>query len=564
MQRERDVYERLSSPLGVVVREAESVNFSIYSDDDIRRLSVVCVHSAEQRDALNRPLPGGLYDPKMGPTDHYLSCPTCGLDYTLCPGHLGRVELSLPVYLPTLFPTLLQLLRGKCLNCHAFRADREVLWPVVDCLSLLNAGLVVDAAEVLSGSASGVDASSAAAAVGDPEDDVEGDGTARGGGSRASRRRGRGRGRSDEAQEGWYSGLSADASAALKKAAKEATRGCDRGGEGAPMDQQQVAASRSPHAHTLRREAITRFYKVLIGTAKCAGCGHQSGKIKGEGGCKLFCAALSKKARNANAAVGGGGGAALGHRRDEGEGSDSDDAQPTGGGGGAASGVAGGAAEGAAANGLTVASRYMTPTEAQRHMADLWRTEGTVLRRVFRSLHAGSFFMRVVPVTPNRFRPPSTVGDGIFEHPSNVHLSRILALELELRKRLVELQEAEGGGGGEQGGGGGESSGSDEEAGGATAGVVAAARGAAAVMSDKARTTERMIRVWDEMCRAVASVGDGTKSGMRNPTPGVKQLIERKQVMQLAAALGCPPPISEANETLPKRPPAQTRPPTIA
>lgn len=145
----RAVFERLASPLGVVVRESESVRFSVYSDDDIRRLSVARVHSAEQRDALNRPLPGGLYDPGMGPTDHYSSCPSCGLDYTHCPGHLGRIELTLPVYLPALFPTLVQLLRGKCLHCHAFRTERKQLRLFVDALSLLNAGLIVDAASLL-------------------------------------------------------------------------------------------------------------------------------------------------------------------------------------------------------------------------------------------------------------------------------------------------------------------------------------------------------------------------------------------------------------------------------
>ena len=94
MQRPDDAFERLSSPLGVVVRESESVRFGVYSDAELRKLSVVQVHSAEQRDAMNRPLPGGLYDPAMGPTDHYAMCPTCGLDYQLCPGHLGRIELA--------------------------------------------------------------------------------------------------------------------------------------------------------------------------------------------------------------------------------------------------------------------------------------------------------------------------------------------------------------------------------------------------------------------------------------------------------------------------------------
>ena len=119
MQRESCLYDRLASPLGVVVRESEAVEYGVYGDDDVRRLSVVQVTSAEQRDALNRPLPGGLYDPKMGPTDHYSSCPTCGLDYSLCPGHLGRLEFVLPVYMPMLFITLKDL--GPSVLCHSLR-----------------------------------------------------------------------------------------------------------------------------------------------------------------------------------------------------------------------------------------------------------------------------------------------------------------------------------------------------------------------------------------------------------------------------------------------------------
>ena len=110
----RAVFERLASPLGVVVRESESVRFSVYSDDDIRRLSVARVHSAEQRDALNRPLPGGLYDPGMGPTDHYSSCPSCGLDYTHCPGHLGGIDSRFPFYITTGTPNSCATMAMAC------------------------------------------------------------------------------------------------------------------------------------------------------------------------------------------------------------------------------------------------------------------------------------------------------------------------------------------------------------------------------------------------------------------------------------------------------------------
>jgi DNA-directed RNA polymerase I subunit RPA1 len=33
--------------------------------------------------------------------------------------------------------------------------------------------------------------------------------------------------------------------------------------------------------------------------------------------------------------------------------------------------------------------------------------------------------MQVVPVPPNRFRPPSYIGDAAFEHPHNIALTRV-------------------------------------------------------------------------------------------------------------------------------------------
>ena len=89
-------------------------------------ISILVSHK-EQRDALNRPLPGGLYDPKMGPTDHYETCTSCGLDYSLCPGHIGHIDLALPTYSPVLFQHMLKLLKSKCFNCHRFRADATKL-----------------------------------------------------------------------------------------------------------------------------------------------------------------------------------------------------------------------------------------------------------------------------------------------------------------------------------------------------------------------------------------------------------------------------------------------------
>ena len=148
-------WEMLASPLAVVAKETTGLRYSFYTDDELRKLSVCKVDSAEQRDTLQRPLPGGLYDPAMGPTDQYGSCVTCGLDYATCPGHMGRIELAMPVYVPALFPSLVQLLRGSCLHCGRFRADAGRVAPFGRALDLLDAGLLVDAAKWLGASPGG-------------------------------------------------------------------------------------------------------------------------------------------------------------------------------------------------------------------------------------------------------------------------------------------------------------------------------------------------------------------------------------------------------------------------
>jgi len=69
-------------------------------------------------DNLNRPISGGLYDPAMGPIDRQSRCTTCSLSYKECPGHMGHIELPVPVYNPLLFKDLYRVLRSKCFMSH--------------------------------------------------------------------------------------------------------------------------------------------------------------------------------------------------------------------------------------------------------------------------------------------------------------------------------------------------------------------------------------------------------------------------------------------------------------
>jgi len=47
--------------------EVDSLHFSFYSDDEIKRISIKKITKLERLDAKNLPVPGGLLDPAMGP-----------------------------------------------------------------------------------------------------------------------------------------------------------------------------------------------------------------------------------------------------------------------------------------------------------------------------------------------------------------------------------------------------------------------------------------------------------------------------------------------------------------
>eukprot|EP00966_Prymnesium_polylepis_P098257 2275585-Prymnesium_polylepis.1 len=239
-------YEALTSPHHAVVQDAKRLRYSFYTDDEMRQLSAAKIYSSEQRDALQRPLPGGLYDPAMGPTDHYESCVTCGLDYATCPGHFGTIELAVPVYNAMLFPTLVQLLRGTCLHCGAFRAGTEKLRPMAAALDLIDAGLLVDAAKYL-GAAPGPATES----------------------------------RSDEAMAEWVDeSLSGEARRLIKAAGRRKRRGL---------------GCSSPHLVSLRKQVFHDCYRTLTSCKKCTTCALNSASLRGDGGSKIFVSPLSAK-----------------------------------------------------------------------------------------------------------------------------------------------------------------------------------------------------------------------------------------------------------------------------
>lgn len=92
------------------------VQFSLLSPDEIRKNSVVEITS---RDTYinNKPVIGGLFDPRMGVLEPGLICPTDGLTYIDTPGYFGHIELARPVFFIQHIKEIMKIARCVCFKC---------------------------------------------------------------------------------------------------------------------------------------------------------------------------------------------------------------------------------------------------------------------------------------------------------------------------------------------------------------------------------------------------------------------------------------------------------------
>jgi len=100
------------------------IQFSVLSPEEIRKGSVAEITS---RDTYinNKPVIGGLFDPRMGVLDPGLICPTDGLGYMKTPGYFGHIELARPVYYIQYLTTTLKILRCVCCKCSKLKISKE-------------------------------------------------------------------------------------------------------------------------------------------------------------------------------------------------------------------------------------------------------------------------------------------------------------------------------------------------------------------------------------------------------------------------------------------------------
>ena len=100
------------------------LQFSLLSPEEIRKTSVAEITS---RDTYinDKPVIGGLFDPRMGILDPGLICPTDGLNYIETPGYFGHIELARPVYYIQYLSTILKILRCTCIKCSKLLINKH-------------------------------------------------------------------------------------------------------------------------------------------------------------------------------------------------------------------------------------------------------------------------------------------------------------------------------------------------------------------------------------------------------------------------------------------------------
>ena len=92
------------------------IQFSMLSPDEIRKNSVVEVTS---RDTYinNKPVIGGLFDPRMGVLEPGTICPTDGHIYIDTPGYFGHIELARPVFFTQHLKEIMKISKCVCFKC---------------------------------------------------------------------------------------------------------------------------------------------------------------------------------------------------------------------------------------------------------------------------------------------------------------------------------------------------------------------------------------------------------------------------------------------------------------
>jgi len=105
--------------LRTITKKIGSLEFSVLSPTEIRKMSATKVITADTYDDDGFPITMGLMDPRLSVIEPGLRCKTCGLKVgkDKCPGHFGHIDLAMPVVHVGFVKTIRNSLRATCRSC---------------------------------------------------------------------------------------------------------------------------------------------------------------------------------------------------------------------------------------------------------------------------------------------------------------------------------------------------------------------------------------------------------------------------------------------------------------
>ncbi|XP_047991177.1 DNA-directed RNA polymerase I subunit RPA1 [Leguminivora glycinivorella] len=134
---------------GLTSVDPNGVQFLLFSDDDIRKLSVAKITNTQTFDSMGNATKGGLYDPALGPIrDRNELCGTCSNPLLHCQGHFGHIELPLVVVNPLFIKNIYTLFRISCLKCCKMQLNDKMKTLLTLQLQLVDVGQVTAALDL--------------------------------------------------------------------------------------------------------------------------------------------------------------------------------------------------------------------------------------------------------------------------------------------------------------------------------------------------------------------------------------------------------------------------------
>ena len=100
------------------------IQFSMLSPEEIENNAVVEIKTRDTY-VNNKPLPEGLFDPRMGVLEPGFICPTDGLTYIDTPGYFGCIKLAKPVLFIQHIKDIMKIVKCVCFKCSKLKINKN-------------------------------------------------------------------------------------------------------------------------------------------------------------------------------------------------------------------------------------------------------------------------------------------------------------------------------------------------------------------------------------------------------------------------------------------------------